>query len=90
MSTTPEKIALHNAREGRLAIYLVYRAPADKLTKVENTITIFKLTSGRCFMQINLAFALFFPFHELHMRSMQIYEKLILHVQVEIDFSVSC
>ena len=41
-------------------------------------------------MQINLAFALSFPFHELHMRSMQIYEKLIVHVQIEIDFSVSC
>ena len=40
-------------------------------------------------MQISLAFAISFPFHELHMRSMQIYEKLIVHVQIEIDFSVS-
>ena len=39
MSTTPEKIVLHNASERtlgtRLAIYVVYRAPADELTKAE-------------------------------------------------------
>ena len=46
MSTTPEKIVLHNAREReravgtKLAIYLVYRASANNLTKGENTITI--------------------------------------------------
>ena len=45
-NTSPEKIALHNVKEGRLANYLVYRALADKLTKAENAITIFKLPSG--------------------------------------------
>ena len=53
MSTTPEKIVLHNARERtlgtRLAIHLVYRAPGNKLTKAENKI-IFKLPSGWCFL----------------------------------------
>ena len=32
-----------------------------------------------------MTFALSFPFHELHVRSMQIYEKLILHLQIKID-----
>ena len=36
----------------------------------------------------NLNFAVSFSFHELHMRSMQIYEKLILHLQIKIDFSI--
>ena len=46
MSTTPEKIVLHNARERkramgtRLATDLVYRASANNLIKAENTITI--------------------------------------------------
>ena len=48
MLTTPKKIVLHNARERereramgtRLAIYLVYRASANILTKAKNTITI--------------------------------------------------
>ena len=32
-------------------------------------------------------FALSFPFHELHVRGIQIYEKLILHLQIEQDFA---
>ena len=55
-------------------IHLVHRAPTDKLTKAENN------------RLLNLTFALSFPFHELHLRSMQIYQKLILHVQIEQDF----
>ena len=50
-------IVLRNARERamgtRLAIYLVYRASANNLTKAENTITIiliFRLPSGWCFI----------------------------------------
>ena len=35
-----------------------------------------------------MTFVLYFSFHELHVRSMQIYEKLILHLQIKIDFSV--
>ena len=35
---------------------------------------------------VNLTFALSFPFHELHVRSIQIYERLIMHVQAEQDF----
>ena len=30
-------------------------------------------------------FALSFPFHELHVRGIQIYEKLILHLKIEQD-----
>ena len=36
---------------------------------------------------VNLIFALSLPFHELHVRSIQIYEKLIMHVQTEQDFT---
>ena len=36
---------------------------------------------------VNLTFALSLPFHELHVRSMQIYERLIMHVQTEQDFT---
>ena len=36
-------------------------------------------------LHVNMTFALSFPFHELHVRSMQIYEKLILHLQIKID-----
>ena len=54
MSTTPEKIVLHNAREKtagkEVGIYLVYRAPADKLTNRKITKIIFKLPSGWCFI----------------------------------------
>ena len=61
-----KKMVLHNARErtlgARLAIYLVYRAPADKLTKAENTITIFKLPSGWCFMSCKPDFCIIFSF----------------------------
>lgn len=48
-------------------IYLVYRAPTNKLTKVEDTTSWF-------FMQTWLV---------LHLWSMQMYEKLILHEQIE-------
>ena len=34
----------------------------------------------------NLTFALSSPFHELHEWSWQIYEKLIMNVQIEQDF----
>ena len=37
-------------------------------------------------IRVNLTFALPLPFQELHVRSIQIYEKLILHVQIEQDF----
>ena len=53
-------------------MYLVYRAPADKLTTAENNLTTLHN---------------FFPFYELYVLSMQIYEKLILHVQIEQDLS---
>ena len=71
----------------RLAIYLVYRASANNLTKAENTIAIiFNLqTAVWVVLHVNVTFALSFPFHELHLRSMQIYEKLILHLQIKID-----
>ena len=36
---------------------------------------------------VNLTFALSLPFHELHVWSMQIYERLIMHVQTEQDFT---
>ena len=39
-------------------------------------------------LHVNMTFALSFSFHELHVRSMQIYEKLILHLQIKIDFSI--
>ena len=39
-------------------------------------------------LHVNMAFVLYFSFHELHVRSMQIYEKLILHLQMKIDFSI--
>ena len=68
----------------RLAIYSVCRAPADKLTKTENTIQSLNCRPGGDY--VNLTFALSFLFHELHARSMQFYKKLILHVQIEIDF----
>ena len=58
----------------RLAIHLVYRAPAEILTKAD-------------VIHVNLTIALFFPFHELHVRRMQIYQKLVLHEQIEQDFS---
>ena len=65
------KIVLLHARERtlgtRLAVYLVYGAPADKLTKAENTITAVWVV-----IHVNLTSALSFPFHELHVRSMQI------------------
>ena len=35
---------------------------------------------------VNLTFASSFPFHEQHVRSMQIFEKLIMHVGIEQDF----
>ena len=57
----------------RLAIHLVYRAPAEILTNV---------------IHVNLTIALSFPFHELHVRRMQIYQKLVLHVQIEHDFCI--
>ena len=37
-------------------------------------------------IRVNLTFALPLPFQELHVRSIQIYEKLLLHVQIEQDF----
>ena len=36
---------------------------------------------------VNLTSALFLLFHELHVRSMRIYERLIMHVQTEQDFT---
>ena len=37
-------------------------------------------------IRVNLTFALPLPFQELHVRNIQIYEKLILHVQIKQDF----
>ena len=37
-------------------------------------------------VRVNLTFALSLPFQELHMQSIQIYEKFIVHVQIEQDF----
>jgi len=54
----------------RLAIHLVYRAPAEILTKAD-------------VIHVNLTIALSFPFHEPLVRSMQIYQKLVLHVQTQ-------
>ena len=65
-------------------IHLVHRAPTDRLTKAENNVIIF--FKDYCVIHVNLTFALSFPFHELHVWSMQNYEKLILHVQIEQDF----
>ena len=82
MSTTPEKIVFHNAKDrDNAANEFGYslgtsRTPADKLTKAENNIIIFKL-SYLVVLQVTLTFALSFPFHELHVRSMQLYGKLI-------------
>ena len=89
-STTPDKIVLRNRRKRtlgkRLAIHLLYRAPSNKSTKAENNIIIFlKITVFN--IHVNLTFALSIPFHEQHVRGMQIYEKLILHVQIEQEFS---
>ena len=53
---------------------MVYRAPAEKLTKAD-------------VIHENLTIALPFPFHELRVRRMQIYQKLVLLVQIEQDFS---
>ena len=53
---------------------MVYRAPAEKLTKAD-------------VIHVNLTIALPFPFHERHVRRMQIYQKLVLLVQIEQDFS---
>ena len=39
-------------------------------------------------LHVNMTFVSYFSFHELHVRSMQIYEKLILHLQIKIDFSI--
>ena len=50
---------------------MVYRAPAEKLTKAD-------------VIHENLTIALPFPFHELRVRRMQ---KLVLLVQIEQDFS---
>ena len=59
-------------------IHLVHRAPTDKLRKAENNVIIF--------LKIIKPDIWPFPFHELHLRGMQIYEKLILHVQIEQEF----
>ena len=75
-STRPEKIVLHKKivlLGTRLAIDLVYRAPAEKLTKAD-------------VIHVNLTIALPFPY-ERHVRRMQIYQKLVLLVQIEQDFS---
>ena len=81
MSTTPGKIVLHDEKERnlatRLAIYLVYCGPGDKLTRVENTITVFKLPSLCVLMRL---------FTKCTRGVCKFYEKLILRVQIEIDF----
>ena len=42
-------------------------------------------------LHVNLTFELCFPFHELHVQCIEIYQKLILHVQIEQDSPyISC
>ena len=39
-------------------------------------------------IHVNLNFAVSFSFHELHVRSMQIYQNLVLHVQIDESFRI--
>ena len=39
-------------------------------------------------IHVNLNFAVSFSFHELHLRSMQIYQNMVLHVQIDEIFRI--
>ena len=64
------------------------RAPADKLTKAENTIQSLNCRLGGDY--VNLTFALSFLFHELHVWIMQNLGKADFALANRDRFSVSC